>query len=222
MLSERNQVSEDSSDDPHARPLFAFMERLKNLSSIKRFGTLPMLETETVASHCFNVAFLAMLIADYEKDKPIDREVVLRKALMHDFEETILSDIPHPIKHRFKGGKLGKLLKDLVPDLIEQEIFKELPDVLRDSCIRHTRDAKQGVEGEIVEAADAMDIVITSLREIKLGNKYFEHIYEVGMKMLERHEALRFPRLFMEQAREYRLKGEHPYSQPTFPEEFES
>ena len=156
-----------SAEDPAAERLFAFFERLKTMSSIQRFGTLPMIQGENVASHSFNVAILALLTADYENNPAINTEKVLRQALLHDFEETILSDIPHPIKHRFQGGKLGKVLKDIVPDLVRDEIFKELPQPLRDRCTHAALTAKDGIEGRIVAAADAMDL--DRLRVIDTG-----------------------------------------------------
>lgn len=199
--------------------LFAFFERLKTMSSIKRFGTLPMVENESVASHSYNVAIMALMVADYDPDLKVDHEALLRKALFHDFEETILSDIPHPIKHRFKGGKLGQLLKEIVPELIENEIFKELPERLKRLYVRSALDAKEDLEGEIVSAADAMDIVMTSLRELKMGNRYFENIFEVGIKMLEKHSRFKFAKLFADSAKLYRAKGDG-LSQPTFSDEF--
>ena len=200
--------------------LFAFFERLKTMSSIKRFGTLPMIESESVASHSYNVAIMALMVADYDPDLKVDHEALLRKALFHDFEETILSDIPHPIKHRFKGGKLGQLLKEIVPELIENEIFKELPERLKRLYVRSALDAKEDLEGEIVAAADAMDIVMTSLRELKMGNRYFENIFEVGIQMLEKHSRFKFAKLFTESAKLYRAKGHNVSAQPTFSDEF--
>jgi 5'-deoxynucleotidase YfbR-like HD superfamily hydrolase len=202
--------------------LFGFFERLKTMSSIKRFGTLPMIEVESVASHSYNVAIMALMIADYEDKLEINREVLLRKALFHDFEETILSDIPHPIKHRFKGGKLGHLLKEIVPELIEHEIFKELPERLRKRCVQAALSAKEDAEGQIVGAADAMDIIMTSLRELKMGNRYFERIFEVGLGMLEKYDKFAFARLFAESARRYRAQGMDLNDKPTFSDEFVS
>src|SRR3954471_11986493 len=142
----------DAGSDPSVDTLFAFFERLKTMSSIQRFGTLPMIQSESVAAHSFNVAIMSLLIADYEPDLKVDHALLLRKALFHDFEETILSDIPHPIKHRFKGGKLGQLLKEIVPELIENEIFKELPERLKQKYVPLARDAKEDLEGQIVGA----------------------------------------------------------------------
>jgi 5'-deoxynucleotidase YfbR-like HD superfamily hydrolase len=202
--------------------LFAFFERLKTMSSIKRFGTLPMIENESVASHSYNVAIMSLMIADYEPELKVNRETVLRKALFHDFEETILSDIPHPIKHRFKGGKLGLLLKEIVPELIEHEIFKELPERLKRLYVRTALEAKQDLEGQIVSAADAMDIIMTSLRELKMGNRYFENIFEVGIKLLDKYGHFQFARLFAESAKRYRNMGESFSASPTFSDEFVS
>ena len=208
--------------EPVIDKLFGFFERLKTMSSIRRFGTLPMIENESVASHSYNVAMMALMIADYEEDPAINPEIVLRKALFHDFEETILSDIPHPIKHRFQGGKLGRLLKEIVPELIEHEIFKELPDQLKQRYVRIALDAKEDREGQIVGAADAMDIIVTSLRELKMGNRYFENIFEVGLKLLEKYGHFRFAKLFMESARRYRTLGDQVSTAPTFSDEFVS
>ena len=199
--------------------LFAFFERLKTMSSIRRFGTLPMIEVESVASHSYNVAIMSLMIADYDPELKVNREEMLRKALFHDFEETILSDIPHPIKHRFKGGKLGQLLKEIVPELVENEIFKELPERLKNRYVRDALGAKENLEGRIVAAADAMDIIVTALREQKLGNSYFARIFDVGLGMLEKYNEFAFARLFIESARRYRDLGGKD-SQPTFSDEF--
>jgi len=206
--------------EPESDQLFAFFERLKTMSSIQRFGTLPMIQSESVAAHSFNVAILSSLIADYEPELKVDHALLLRKALFHDFEETILSDIPHPIKHRFQGGKLGKLLKEIVPALIRDEIFKELPVELRERCTRAALSAKEGVEGRIVASADAMDIVMTSLRELKMGNQYFQNIFDVGLRLVELHGNFRFTRLFVESSKRYRERGQHAKGQPTFSDEF--
>jgi 5'-deoxynucleotidase YfbR-like HD superfamily hydrolase len=210
----------DRTEPEHVKDrLFAFFERLKTMSSIRRFGNMPMIEVESVASHSYNVAIMALMIADYEENLKVDREALLRKALFHDFEETILSDIPHPIKHRFKGGKLGHLLKEIVPELVENEIFKELPDSLKNRYVRDALGAKEDLEGRLVAAADAMDILVTSLRELKLGNRYFDRIFDVGMGMLAKYEEFKFARLFMESAKRYRERGAEN-SQPTFSDEF--
>ena len=194
--------SSDVSDD-----LIRFFERLKTVSYIKRFGTLPMIQDESVAGHSYNVAMLAMLIADYEKSDKINMDAVFRKALLHDFEESILSDIPHSIKHRYKDGRLAKLLKEIVPDLIDEELFKELPDYMRKKYSEAAKGSKEGTEGEIVEAADAMDTTLTSLRELKLGNQYFERVFEASIALTKKHDNFKFVKIFLEKALSYKLNA---------------
>ena len=208
-------------EDQTPSEIFSFFERLKNMSAIQRFGTLAMIQRETVSSHSYNVAILCLLIADYEDTPELNKEVLLRKALFHDFEETLLSDIPHPIKHRFKGGKLGKLLKEIVPELISKEIFKELPEKLKQINIEWTQTAKEGIEGEIVEAADAMDTVITALREINLGNRYFEKVYQVALALLSKHKNFKFVKLFIKEAKEYASNSNQADFVPACAEKFD-
>ncbi len=186
----------------------SFFERLRNLSAIRRFGTLPSAHPDSVANHSFDVAVLAMMIADREGDPGLSVERILRKALWHDFEETIVSDIPHPIKHRYQGGRLGQLLEEIVETVLENEAFHELPDDLSRRYASDAKDAKRGREGEVVAAADAMDLVIVATREIKMGNRYFEHIFDVGMKLCEKHRQFKLVDEFCRVARGYLEKGQ--------------
>jgi hypothetical protein len=76
------------------------------------------------------------------------------------------------------------------------------------------------VEGQIVAAADAMDIIMTSLRELKLGNQYFDRIFDVGLGMLKKYERFKFAKLFAESAKRYKTRGGEINGQPTFSDEF--
>ena len=185
-----------------------FFERLRNMSAIRRFGTLPSAHHDSVANHSYDVAVLAMMIADHQGDSTLSMEKILRKALWHDFEETIVSDIPHPIKHRYQGGRLGKLLEEIVETVLEDEAFHELPAELAHRYAADARDAKREREGEVVAAADAMDLVIVATREIKLGNRYFEHVFEVGMDLCAKFRHFRLVDEFCRVARPYLENGQ--------------
>ena len=185
-----------------------FFERLRNMSAIRRFGTLPSAQHDSAANHSFDVAVLAMMIADREEDPTLSMEKILRKALWHDFEETIVSDIPHPIKHRFQGGRLGKLLEEIVETVLETEAFIELPEEMARRYATDAKDAKREREGEVVGAADAMDLVIVATREIKMGNRYFEHVFEAGMVLCEKYRHFRLVDEFCRVARKYLERGQ--------------
>lgn len=185
-----------------------FFERLRNMSAIRRFGTLPSAQHDSVANHTFDVAVLSMMIADREEDPTLSVEKILRKALWHDFEETLVSDIPHPIKHRFQGGRLGILLEEIVGTVLETEAFIELPEEMARRYATDAKDAKREREGEVVGAADAMDLVIVATREIKMGNRYFEHIFEAGMALCEKYRHFRLVDEFCRVARQYLESGQ--------------
>jgi len=185
-----------------------FFERLRNMSAIRRFGTLPSAQHDSAANHSFDVAVLSMMIADREEDPTLSVEKILRKALWHDFEETIVSDIPHPIKHRFQGGRLGKLLEEIVETVLETEAFIELPEEMARRYAADAKDSKREREGEVVGAADAMDLVIVATREIKMGNRYFEHVFEAGMVLCEKYRHFRLVDEFCRVARQYLERGQ--------------
>ena len=58
--------------------------------------------------------------------------------------------------------------------------------------------------GKIVEAADAMDTLLTAVRELKLGNRYFEKVFDASVELAKKHEKFKFVRLFLEKALAYR------------------
>jgi len=197
-----------SGSDWSPEGLPGFFERLKNMNSIRRFGTIATHHTDSAATHSYGVAVLALMIADRQEDPTLNVEAILRKALWHDFEETIISDIPHPIKHRYQGGRLGKLLEEIVETVLDNDAFHELPEQMARRYAKEAKEAKWGPEGEIVAAADAMDLVLTATREIKLGNRYFEHIFEAGMGLCERFRHLRLVEEFCGVARGYLENGQ--------------
>jgi putative hydrolases of HD superfamily len=79
-----------------AAGLISFLTLAGRLKSTPRTGWLdrgvPELETESVADHTFRVALLAWLAAT--SDSTLDRERVLKLALVHDLAEAITGDLP--------------------------------------------------------------------------------------------------------------------------------
>src|SRR4029079_15234301 len=79
---------------------------LQRLKRLERTGwTLRGLPngTESVASHSFGVAVTAMLLADEAKARgqEIDCERVLRMALLHDWSEARVGDMPRTATNYF-------------------------------------------------------------------------------------------------------------------------
>ena len=92
----------------------------------------------------------------------------------------------------------------LESERIKEEIFKELPEKLKSKYISDAQNAKKDNEGEMVEAADAMDTMLTSLRELNLGNKYFAKVFDASVVLVKKYEHQKFVKLFLEKGLEYR------------------
>lgn len=112
----------------------------RRLREINRFSVLPMLRTQSVAEHSYNVAILVMWLFDYlglshlEEDisggeTPGDtipggaRLLCLEKALLHDHEEAEKGDIPSPAKGvpPTSVNWMGSLVK--VADTLDTYLF---------------------------------------------------------------------------------------------------
>jgi putative hydrolase of HD superfamily len=82
--------------DQAAKGLARFLHRAGRLKRVPRTGWLdrgiPAAETESVADHTFRTALLAWLAA---ADAPgLDRDRVLKLALLHDLAEAVTGDLP--------------------------------------------------------------------------------------------------------------------------------
>src|SRR6266550_4779632 len=103
--------------------MLATLIELQRLKRLERTGWslrgLPN-GTESVASHSFGVAVTAMMLADEVKARglAVDCERVLRMALLHDWAETRVGDMPRTGTNYFgaEARKLaeGKAFADIV------------------------------------------------------------------------------------------------------------
>src|SRR5690606_20843295 len=64
-------------------------------SDVVRWQIVRVLKGQSVAEHSFNVALIALELADRLK---VDRGEVLHYAILHDLPEVLTGDIPTPTK----------------------------------------------------------------------------------------------------------------------------
>jgi putative hydrolase of HD superfamily len=83
-------------DSVRARGLSRFYRQIVRLKSTPRTGWIdrgvPPELTESVADHSFHTALLAWLVA--ASDPTLDRDRILKLALIHDLPEAIIGDMP--------------------------------------------------------------------------------------------------------------------------------
>jgi putative hydrolases of HD superfamily len=161
-----------------AREALGFLSELMRLKSVPRIGWLlrGVRDVESVASHAYGVAVIAMWIADRanKQGTRVDVERVLRMALMHDLTETRTGDLPSTIKKYF--GK--KNVKD-ADHQIAEEIFAGLGEIGNDYFeLWLDYERRDSLESKIVKAADKLDLLLQSLEYEKGGANSLGEFWE--------------------------------------------
>ena len=160
-----------------------FYKQVCKLSNVKRFAALKLDREYSGADHSYRVAMLGMMIADEYNSietntKKISVEEVLRKSLIHDLEESVIGDIPTPVK-QYPG--LRDLLRKASVDIMNEQVLdKDL--VNREKYLKLWIEDKDGESGEVVAISDKIEALLSAAYELKRGNKdlqkAFNHIRE--------------------------------------------
>jgi putative hydrolase of HD superfamily len=154
------------------------LQRLKNLD---RTGwTLRGLPpgTESVAAHSFGVGVTAMLFADQlaARGIAIDSGRMLRMALLHDWSETRVGDMPRTATQYF-GSEVRKnaeraAFADIVGGLEAGEsTYRELFE---------DYEQRASLEARLVKAADVVDLLVQVLALERAGARGLDEFWEVA------------------------------------------
>lgn len=135
--------------------------------------------TESVASHSFGVSVTAMLLADrlVATGIAVDIESVLRIALLHDWAEVRVGDMPRTATAYF-GSEVRKqaetaAFSDLVHEVDGEGLYTNLyADYER----------RDSLEARLVKAADVLDLLIQVLALERAGARGLDEFWEVAEK----------------------------------------
>lgn len=153
------------------------LQRLKNLD---RTGwTLRGLppRTESVAAHSFGVAVTAMMLIDELATKGVllDRERVLRMALVHDWAESRIGDMPRTATHYFGVDQRRRAEAAAFADLIGQTpaaaLYREL---------FHEYEQRTSLEACLVKAADVIDLLVEVLALERAGARGLDEFWDIA------------------------------------------
>ena len=138
------------------------------------------IKDESVSEHSFHVALYAMILADLEEKifkNKVDKERLLKTALLHDLEECLTGDIIYDFKHT--NESLTREIKRMSQKFFEN-LMKNFPEKVAKEYITlwTTAKDKKKIEGKIIEAADKLEGLIYALNEFSLGNKVFKPVIE--------------------------------------------
>lgn len=136
--------------------------------------------TESVAAHSFGVSVTAMLLADefIAHGIAVDVEKVLRIALLHDWAETRVGDMPRTATEYFG------------PELRKQAETAAFADVVSEVDARSSLygnlygeyEHRSTLEARLVKAADVIDLLVQTLALERAGARGLDEFWEVAEK----------------------------------------
>ena len=143
---------------------------------------------EDVAQHSYFVSLLSMMIGDelnlnddfVENHRDVNVELIMRKALLHDTEEAITSDVPYNVKNHSSAFK-SKLNSVLT------EISKAYYEGASDSLLEYHKigaDCKEGLEGQVVDIADMLELALYCFEEVNTGNAFMKGLMDRAMYLV--------------------------------------
>lgn len=129
--------------------------------------------TESVAAHSFGVCVTAMLLADEAKARglEVNCERVLRIALIHDWAETRVGDMPRTAT-RYFGAEARRTAETLAfADIVNGEA--EYREIFADY------EERRSLEARLVKAADVIDLLVQAYALERSGAKGLDEFWEV-------------------------------------------
>ena len=136
--------------------------------------------TESVASLSCGVAVTAMFIADRAKHDGVelDLEKVLRLALLHDWSEVLVGDMPRTATMFF-----GSDVRKVAEARAFEEIVAPMGELRGDYIKLHEEyEERNSVEAKIVKVADVIDLLIQALALERAGARGLDEFWTVAEK----------------------------------------
>lgn len=134
--------------------------------------------TESVAAHSFGVCAAAMLLSDsmIARGVQLDVERVLRMALLHDWAETRVGDMPRTAASYFGA------------DVRKQAELAAFSDIVSDSGPAASKyhglyedyEQRESLEARVVKAADVIDLLVQALALERAGARGLDEFWEVA------------------------------------------
>jgi len=161
-----------------------FILLCKRLNNIKRYSVFNKFCSQSVSEHTFLMTIIAMQLGEIERGlgKKLDMAKLLICSLFHDIPESISGDIIYDFKISKKG-----FIKE-----IENMEIKEIKNKLKnfkflESFVHlYSKCKDNSLEGQIVSIADVIEPYFYVSDEIKMGNKEFNKIKKVCIKIIKK------------------------------------
>ena len=132
---------------------------------------------ESVADHSYGVAVVSMLLADELTARGVDLDVerILRIALMHDWAEARVGDMPRTATEYFGAETRRRAERAAFDDIVSNcgDEQKKLYSELHEDYER-----RSSVEARLVKAADVIDLLLQALSFERAGARGLDEFWD--------------------------------------------
>ena len=133
---------------------------------------------ESVADHSYGVAVAAMLLGDevIARGVHVNMERVLRTALLHDWAETRVGDLPRTATAYFgaetRKGAESAAFKEIVGELETSAVAEKY------SALHEDYEERESLEARLVKAADVIDLLVQTLSFERAGVRGLDEFWD--------------------------------------------
>ena len=106
--------------------------------------------------------------------------MLLRKALLHDVEEAFTSDIPWHVKHM--SAEFNNTFTKGINEFLDKKYEYSKTMKMYQSL---SKASKKGIEGELVNLADMVELAWYCFEEVKFGNQFFIYLLEKCLRIID-------------------------------------
>lgn len=163
--------------------LFDLLQRVGDLKQLPRTGWLfaGIRQPESIADHSYATIWTALLLTeeinqDWQAEAltgPLDPATVMRIALVHDFAESILTDLP-----KRSTDLLGKATKYKAELQAMQALLKDIPNAaVYIDCWQSYAEGRTA-EARLVRDADKLELLCQTLRYEATGQRNLQEFWE--------------------------------------------
>ena len=144
------------------KPEVEWLNTMAKSGRVTRYHNTPMITRQTIADHTWGVVLCLLWLTDGEVNNAI-----MKAAIYHDCPEIETGDIPAPAK--VQNGVLRDALDDIESRFINSmNIGVELEEW----------------ESEIISIADTMELLLHCKKEIVMGNRHAQRVFNKGFSYL--------------------------------------
>lgn len=144
----------------------------RRLQHVHRYSNTPVVgDKENVAAHSWYVTFYAMTMAEhlFADGYDVNIEGVMKKAILHDWEESLTGDIVHTARN--SSPEVAQAVRSLSA-AAQKQLAADFPPSVRRTLERGCERAKgEGLEGRLVALADYIAVWSFAWEQIEQGNR---------------------------------------------------